>query len=206
MAGELDGQVELHPVEADLTTIEGVALTLEALRQQGPVDYLVNNAGFSTLGNFADLGIDSQRDMVSLHIDASITLCRAAVPFMRELEGGYIINVSSVGALLPRKGIAVYGATKAFLNFYSQALQEELADTGIQVQALCPGFIHTEFHREIESQGFDKSSIPPDMWTDAETVVTASLQALGSGQVVVIPDENYRELARTGLQRLSDSL
>jgi uncharacterized protein len=206
LARELEGQVELHAVEADLTTIEGVARTLEALRQQGPVDYLVNNAGYSTLGNFADLSIDSQRDMVSLHIDASITLCRAAVPFMRELGGGYIINVSSIGAFIAGQGIAVYGATKAFLNFYSQALQKELADTGIQVQALCPGYIHTEFHREMEKQGFDKSSTGADMWMDAQTVVTASLRALGSGQVVVIPDDNYRELARTCLQRLSDSL
>jgi uncharacterized protein len=206
LARELQGQVQLHVVEADLNTIEGVARTLEALRQQGPVDYLVNNAGFSTFGNFADLPIDGQRDMVSVHIDASITLCRAAVPFMRELGGGHIINVSSVGAMLPRKGIAVYGATKAFLNFYSQALQAELADTGIQVQALCPGYVHTEFHQDMERQGFDKGSIPDELWLDAASVVATSLAALGSGRVIVIPAEGYRSLARTALQQLSDSL
>ncbi len=119
---------------------------MEAIRQQGPVDYLVNNAGFGTFGHFDQLSIESQRSMVSLHIDASITLCRAAIPFMRELGGGTIINVSSLGTFVPGKGMAVYGATKAFLNYYSQALQAELAGTGIEVQALCPGFTRTEFH------------------------------------------------------------
>ena len=95
------------------------------------------------MGHSRISAIDGQRDMVSLHIDATITLCRAAIPFMRERGAGYIINVSSVGAFLPGKGLAVYGASKAFLNFFSLALQEELAGTGIEVQSLCPGYTHT---------------------------------------------------------------
>lgn len=141
---ELADSAELHAIQADLNSVEGVARTMEALRQQGPVDYLVNNAGFSTYGHFSAVGIDGQRDMVGLHIDAAMTLCRAAIPFMRERGEGHIINVSSVGAFLPGKGLAVYGATKAFINYFSLALQEELAGTGIEVQALCPGYIHTE--------------------------------------------------------------
>lgn len=206
LSDELAGQVELLPLEADLNTVEGVARTIEALRQKGPVDYLVNNAGFSTYGNFADLSIDSQRDMVGLHIDATISLCRAAVPFMRERGGGHIINVSSMGAFLPGRGLAVYGATKAFLNYYSQALQAELVDSGIQVQALCPGYIHTEFHQEMLSEGFDKSRIPQAMWMDAATVVAASLQALGSGRVLVIPGEGNLSMVRTAVQRQLDGL
>ena len=126
LAQELSDRAEVHSIEADLNSVEGVARTMEALRQQGPVDYLVNNAGFGTFGVFPDLDIQGQRDMVGLHIDASITLCRAAIPFMRERGRGHIINVSSVGAFLPGPGIAVYGASKAFLNFFSLALQAEL--------------------------------------------------------------------------------
>ena len=200
LAEELSGRAEVHAVEADLCTVEGVARTLEALRQKGPVEYLVNNAGFSTFGHFADLPIDRQRDMVSLHADASITLARAAVPFMREIGGGCIINVSSLGAFLPGKGLAVYGATKAFLNYFSQALQEELEGTGIEVQALCPGYIRSEFHDDMVSQGFDRDRIPPDMWIEATDVVSASLAALGSGQVLVVPGESFRELAAMGLR------
>ena len=136
LVGKLPGEFEFHALEADLNSVEGVARTMETLRQKGPVDYLVNNAGFSTFGQFAELPIDRQRDMVSLHIDTTITLCKAAIPFMCELGGGHIINVSSIGAFVPGKGLAVYGATKSFLNYYSLALQAELAGTGIEVQAL----------------------------------------------------------------------
>lgn len=203
---ELADRVELHAVEADLGGVEGVARAMEALRQLGPVDYLVNNAGFSTFGNFAALDIQGQRDMVSLHIDATMTLCRAAVPFMCERGSGHIINVSSVGAFLPGSGIAVYGATKAFLNFFSQALQAELAGTGIEVQALCPGYTHTDFHQEIEREGFAKSRIPADMWMQPDAVVAASLAALGGDRVLVVPGEANLAIARAGCQSQLDRL
>ncbi len=206
LAKELSGRAEVHSIEADLNSVEGVARTMEALRQQGPVDYLVNNAGFGTFGVFPDLDIQGQRDMVGLHIDASITLCRAAIPFMRERGRGHIINVSSVGAFLPGPGIAVYGASKAFLNFFSLALQAELDGTGVEVQALCPGYTHTEFHRDLEQQGFSKSQVPEQMWMKAADVVAASLAALGSGKVLVVPGEGNLELARAGCQRLLDAL
>ena len=206
LALELADQAELHVLEADLNSIEGVARTMETLRQKGPVDYLVNNAGFSTYGHFADLQIDSQRAMVDLHCDAAITLCRAAVPFMRELGAGFIINVASVGAFLPGKGLAVYGASKAFLTYFSQALQAELADSGIRVQALCPGYIRTEFHDVMAVQGFDRGRIPDEMWMDAPEVVAASLDALAGEQVLVVPGEGNLAMARAGLQRQLDAL
>lgn len=206
LAEELGETVEFHTLEADLNSVEGVARTMEILRQKGPVDYLVNNAGFSTFGEFADLPIEGQRDMVGLHVDTSITLCRAAIPFMRELGGGHIVNVSSMGAFLPGKGLVVYGATKAFLNYYSLALQAELAGTGIEIQALCPGYIHTEFHAEIEEQGFDKGRIPEEMWMTAEEVVSASLAAMGSGRVLVVPGEGNQSLAKMGLQQQLSAL
>jgi len=206
LASELAGQVEMHCLQADLGTIEGVARTLESMRQQGPVDYLVNNAGFGTFGNFDASSIESQRAMVNLHIDTSITLCRAAIPFMRERGGGTIINVSSLVAFLSGKGTAVYGASKAFLNYYSQALQAELTGSGIVVQALCPGFTHTEFHDQMAEGGFDRERIPAQMWMTAQAVVAASLAALGSGQVLVVPGEDNRAIARFGSQQLSDSL
>jgi uncharacterized protein len=206
LASELADAVEVHCLEADLGTIEGVARTMEAIRQQGPLDYLVNNAGFGTFGHFEQLSIESQRSMVSLHIDASITLCRAAIPFMRELGGGTIINVSSLGTFVPGKGMAVYGATKAFLNYYSLALQAELAGSGIEVQALCPGFTRTEFHEPMAAAGFERNRIPEQMWMTAEAVVAASLAALGSKQVLVVPGADNRGFARLGLQQQLDGL
>jgi short-subunit dehydrogenase len=201
LASELAESVELHCLEADLGTIEGVAKTMEAMRQQGPVNILVNNAGFGTFGNFDQVSIESQRAMVSLHIDASMTLCRAGIPFMRDQGGGAIINVSSLGSFVPGKGMAVYGATKAFLNYYSQALQAELAGTGIEVQALCPGFTRTEFHESMIEEGFDRDRIPDEMWMSSEEVVAASLAALGGGQVLVVPGQDNQGFAQSGLQQ-----
>jgi short-subunit dehydrogenase len=206
LASELVGSVEVHCLEADLGTVTGVATTMEAIRQQGPVDYLVNNAGFGTFGHFDQLSIDGQREMVNLHVDACITLCRAVIPFMRELGGGKIINVSSLGTFIPSKGVAVYGASKAFLNYYSQALQAELAGSGIEVQALCPGLTRTEFHDSMAKGGFDRSRIPDQMWMNADAVVAASLAALGNGKVLVVPGDDNLNFARAGLQQQLNDL
>ena len=206
LAAELAGVVEVRPLQADLGSIEGVARVMEALRQQGPVRYLVNNAGFGALGSFDTLSIESQRSMVNLHIDATITLCRAAIPFMRELGGGAIINVSSLGSFVAARGMAVYGASKAFLNYYSESLQAELADAGIAVQALCPGFTRTEFHDVMTAEGFDRDRIPAQLWMSAQDVVAASLAALGSGAVVVVPGAQNAELARAGLRQQLERL
>jgi short-subunit dehydrogenase len=206
LADELGERVELRCLQADLGSIAGVAATMEAIRQQGPVRYLVNNAGFGTFGDFETLSVDSQRAMVNLHIDATVTLCRAAIPFMREAGGGAIINVSSLGSFVQGRGMAVYGASKAFLNYYSEALQAELVGTAIEVQALCPGFTHTEFHDSMAEQGFDRERIPEQMWMAAEDVVAASLAALGSGKVVVVPGADNQGIARLGLQQQLERL
>lgn len=203
---ELAGSVEVHPVQADLCTVEGVAHTMEMLRQKGPVDILVNNAGFSPYGYFADVPIDGQRAMLELHCDAAITLTRAAIPFMKERGAGTIVNVSSLGSFLPGPGLAVYGATKVFLNYFSQSLQTELADTGIEVQVLCPGMVRTEIHDPMVEQGFDRSRFPDEMWMESTDVVAASIEAMGGGQLFVIPGEGNRELALLGARGMVEAL
>ena len=206
LAGELSGLAEVHVVEADLLTVEGVAHTMEMMRQKGPVDILVNNAGFSPYGSFIDAPIGEQRQMLDLHCDAAITLTRAALPFMRERGSGQVINVSSLGSFLPGPTLAVYGGSKAFLNYFSLSLQQELADTNIKVQALCPGLVRTEIHEPMKAQGFSPESFPDDMWMQAGEVVTASLQAMESDKVLVVPGEGNLALARMGLQGMLDAL
>lgn len=203
---ELAGEVEVHPVAADLCSTQGVAHTMEMLRQKGPVDILVNNAGFSPYGRFSEVPIDGQRAMLELHCDAAITLSRAAIPFMKERGVGSIINVSSLGSFLPGPGLAVYGATKVFLNYFSQALHMELATTGIEVQVLCPGLVRTEIHNPMAEQGFDHTKFPDEMWMESADVVAASLAALGSGELFVIPGEGNRELALLGARGLVEAL
>ena len=206
LAKELEAQTEVQVIEADLTTTEGVARTMEAIRQQGPLDFLVNNAGFSTFGNFEKENLDSQHDMVSLHINATLSLCRAAIPFMRESGGGSIVNVSSVGAFLPIGGVAVYAASKAFLNSYSVSLQAELVDSGIKVQCLCPGYTRTEIHDTDAMANFDKRHVPDAYWMEVGPVVATSLAALTSAQTIVVPGEGNLSMARKGVEMQLDAL
>ncbi len=206
LAQQLAHKVEVHVVEADLTTVEGVARAMEAIRQQGPLDYLINNAGFSTFGNFDQELIDPQHAMVALHIGATLSLSRAAIPFMREIGGGNIVNVSSVGAFLPVAGVAVYSATKAFLNSWSTSLQAELAETGIKVQSLCPGYTKTEIHDTTSMASFDKGRVPEAYWMEVEPVVAFSLEGLKGDQVILVPGEGNLDMARKGLQRQLEAL
>ncbi|MFV8820038.1 SDR family NAD(P)-dependent oxidoreductase [Haliea sp. E17] len=204
LAAELAGEVEVIPVVADLASIEGNARTLEALRQRGPVSILVNNAGFGALGPFAESAITAQQAMVSVHIDATINLCRAALPFMREQGGGYIINVGSVLALAPLPGTAVYSATKAFLANFSAVLQEEERPHGIRVQCLCPGLTRTGFHEAEGFSGSGPGEFPEAMWMQPDAVVAHSLAALAHEEVIVVPGEVNQQMAREALQRQLD--
>lgn len=194
LAAELEGRVEVHCLAADLGSIEGVTRTIECLRQKGPVDYLVNNAGFGLFGRFAEMDLAAQQDMVRVHIDATLSLSRAAVPFMKDSGGGYIINVSSVGAFVPLARNAVYSATKAFLNSFSQSLQAEVAEANIRVQCLCPGYVRTEIHGREGMEDLQVERIPAEAWMDAAEVVTASLDALDDDRVILVPGEYNRRM------------
>jgi uncharacterized protein len=206
LAAELAGRAEVHIVEADLTTEEGLTRTVESLRQKGPVDMLVNNAGFAVSGAFEGAHIDRQQAMVDLHIGATLRLTRAAVPFMRERGGGAVINISSMASLMPMKGVAVYAASKAFLNTFSLALQQELEGSGIRVQCLCPGYTRTEFADQPELADFDASLVPEELWMTADEVVRESLSALDTDKVLVVAGEQNRRLAALAVANLEQAL
>jgi short-subunit dehydrogenase len=172
--------------DSDIQRVETRIVELNSL------DMLVNNAGFGTTQESAKSDLGKQVDMIQVHVIASVRLSRAALPGMIAAGCGAIINVSSMSASLPlvgvpRPGTVTYSATKAYLLVFSQALQAELRGTGVKVQALCPGFTHTEFHDTAEYKEFNHSEIPEGFWMSAEEVVTESLNALKHGKVVCIP-------------------
>lgn len=206
LRSELAGQVEVHAIAADLTTVEGVARSIEALRQLGPVDLLVNNAGMGVFGAFADAALEPQLATTRLHIDACLALTRAALPFMRERGSGAIINVASVGAFFHMKDTAVYGASKAFLQSFSESLQLEVASSGIRVQCLCPGMTRTEIHDTPLFEGFDKTRVPAELWMEPAEVVRQSLAALEEERVTVITGEQNVAMVSASVQATLDSL
>jgi short-subunit dehydrogenase len=191
----------IYSLALDLSSSIGVARVMEAIRQKGPISLLINNAGFGTLGRFAEADLDEQQAMVNLHCNATLALCRAALPYMKENGGGRIINVSSLGSFFPLKNSAVYGASKAFLNAYSEALQLEVRRDGVKVQCLCPSYTRSEFHLRKSLTGVDNSAVPEDMWWTAEALVAFSLGELysDSDAVICVPGDDGRQLAHQAL-------
>lgn len=203
LAAELQ---ERHAIAAEVlvadlakqTDVEWVAQHIAGLET---LDMLVNNAGFGTTGRFFKVDLTKHLDMIHVHVVASVRFCHAALPGMVAHDRGAIVNVASVTAFAPLIGNVTYSATKSFLVTFSQALQMELAGTGVKVQALCPGFTYSGFHDTPEYARFKRSSIPAFMWMSAEDVVAGSLKALERNRVVYIPGFQNRllvALARGG--------
>lgn len=180
-------------VAADLTQPSELRTVEERVAGDEALDLLVNNAGFGTIGRFAMLDPDREEEEVRLNVIALQRLTRAALPGMMARKRGAIINVSSMAGLQPGgPNNATYSATKAFVNSFTEALHEELRGSGVQVQALCPGFTRTEFQ---ERAGVDTSDLPSFAWMSAEAVVDASLAGLSRGDVVLVPGFGNRVVA-----------
>ena len=182
IAGEL--QTEVQVLAADLAEAKSLAGVEEFMLRQTELDLLVNNAGFGTVGEFAELALEDEATQVQLNVLALTRLAHCGVQAMVKTRGGAIINVSSLAAFQPAPYSAVYGATKAYVKSFSQSLNAELKDSGIKVQALCPGLTHTEFHERAQ---INTSNVPDFMWQSAEDVVKESLEGLKKNQVVVVP-------------------
>jgi short-subunit dehydrogenase len=176
---------------ADLATDEGIRATEEAIAACPRLEFLVNNAGFGTLGRFWKADLAGQETMHSLHVIAAMRLTWAALQGMTARNTGSIVNVSSVAAFAHTEGSVSYCATKAWMNSFTEGLDIELTGAGsaVRVQALCPGFTITEFH---DTLGVDRANIPSYLWMTSDAVVEASLRGLDRRQIVVIPGWKYK--------------
>jgi hypothetical protein len=137
-------RVPVDIVTADLSTPDGLAAVVDRLGTD-EIDVLVNNAGFATHGRFTDEDPARIRDEVALNVTAVVGLARAVLPGMVRRGRGTVINVASTAAFQPIPFMAVYGATKAFVLSFSEALWGELVGSGVTVLALAPGATSTEF-------------------------------------------------------------
>jgi hypothetical protein len=177
--------VTVKVIIAELSEENGIKKVMDAIKKSGSIDALVNNAGFGGKENlFHKVSIDSQIKMIQVHISATVRLTHAVIPGMINNGEGIIINVSSVGAFFPMPGNSIYGSTKAFLNVFSESIHTELKDKGIKIQALCPGFTSTDFHKQM---GIDEK-IKNDVkhWMSPEDVVDGSLKALDKNKIIYI--------------------
>lgn len=174
---------------ADLADPAAVEALARRIAECPDLVLLVNNAGFGLPGRFAEGDPARQLAMIQVHVAATVRLTRAALPGMLTRGSGAIINVSSVAAFWPTSGSVTYGVTKNALNTFTEALAQELAGTGVQVQALCPGYTYTEFH---DAQETSRPTLPRPFWMTPSAVVAHSLRDLQRGQVLSIPGWTYQ--------------
>ena len=179
-------QVDVRSMAIDLSSVDGVNAVAEVCARE-PLSMLVNCAGVSHYMPLAELPADKALELVMVKVLAPTMLSRAVVPGMIVRREGAIINVAGMiafsgpapASVMPRR--AIYAGALAYLVAMSQTLSAELENTGVKVQALCPGVVATEFH---ERQGIDMSKVPR---MSADDVVTASLRGLEEGEVVTAP-------------------
>lgn len=195
LAGELPTKCLVLP--ADLSDPAGAKRLLNAVEESGwTVDVFANNAGFGDVGPFADADPAKLAAMIQVNVAAFTELLRGVLPGMKLRNRGRILNVGSVAGFQPGPFMAVYYATKAYVNSLSEALASELAGTGVTVTCLCPGPVETEF---AAVAGFEKGGFSAGAKLTARDVATAGIRALNRGRVRIIP--GWRNRLMIALQR-----
>ena len=208
-------RVNVTALVADLSKPDSLRVVEKRIAENSALELLVNNAGFGGCMPFVELDPDKAEELINLKVLAVTRLTRAALPGMLARRKGAIINVSSrlgfSGSLgssqLPKR--ATYAGANAYINTFTQLLHSELDGTGVQVQALCPGLVATEFHGHV---GTDSSRFPAAIVMQPDDLVSAALAGLKLGEVICVPaledadlltqiqesERKFFELSRTG--------
>jgi short-subunit dehydrogenase len=182
-----------HIFPLDLTDPTCPKALFDAVAAKGlTVDVLVNNAGFGDLGPFANADLGKMLRMIQLNVTALTELTGLFLPGMLSRKSGQILNVGSVAGFQPGPFMAVYYATKAFVNSFSEALASELAGTGVSVTCLCPGPTRSEFAKAAgmeQTELFTVGSV-----ADTYSVALAGVRAMKRRKRLIVTGFRNRSL------------
>jgi len=180
----------VETIVADLSTPDGQdQVAARAADPDRPIELLVNNAGRSLNTPFVRSTVPSEAELLQLNVMAVMRLTHAVLPAMVARRSGSVINVSSVAGFgVPMPG-STYSASKAWVTNFTESVALSVAPFGVQVMALCPGYVRTEFHQRA---GINMSKTPNFLWLDADRLVDDALRDLRRGKVVSVPDWKYK--------------
>ena len=176
--------VRVDVAPADLGAPGAAAALWATATAAGPVDILINNAGFGHFRPFADVTAGRDAEMLQLNVGSLVELCHHLVATVPAGKPGWILNVASIAAWQAAPNFATYGASKAFVRSFSEALHYELAPRGIKVSCLCPGGTHTEFHA-VAGAG-DYGALARASMLPSATVAEKGVRALLRGKKTLV--------------------
>ena len=181
-------QLNVHVRVVDLCDKSQIDELVSWLEQNKiEIDLLINNAGLGDYGSIATGDIERNDRILQVNITALTFLTRLLLPQMIGRKRGAILNVSSSAGFLPIPGMAVYAATKAYANSFTEALRAELRGTGVTVTALCPGPVHTEFGDVAKRPGGEPETGPEFIYVSIEQTARVALAAIEADKPLVIP-------------------
>lgn len=198
LAGELAAQhgTRTKVVVADLADPAAPARIVADIEAAGiTIDALVNNAGYGVPGSYRSTRWEQQRDFIQVMVTAVAELTHRLLPGMLSRGYGRIVNVASLAGLVPSPaGHTLYGASKALLIKFSQALAQEVGPHGVHVTAVCPGFTYSEFH-DVTGTRDRVRRLPSFLWMDARSVALQGYDAVEAGRPIVVTGRVNRVIA-----------
>jgi hypothetical protein len=178
--------VRVEIVIADLGKADAAHALWDAAIASGPIDILINSAGFGYFRRFDSVDWARDAELVQLNMTSLVALTRCFVEARKGSTGrAHIVNISSTGAYQSVPNMALYAASKAFVRNFSEALHDEHHGTPLSVTCVCPGGTETAFH--AASGGGDYSWIANASTKSAEFVAHAAIRAMQRGERTVVP-------------------
>ena len=177
----------VHVIVSDFARRDAVARLCADIAARGlPIDALVNNAGYGVPGVYGASSWTRHDEFLQVLVTSVAELTHRLLPAMIARGHGHIVNIASVAGLVPAPaGHTLYGASKAFVIKFSEALAHEVRPTGVHVTAVCPGFTLSEFH-DVTGTREQMKRLPPWMWMDAATVARQGFDAVMAGTPIYV--------------------
>lgn len=181
-AGQIEtNETTVSPVQADLATYEGVERFYAELKSAGrPVEIVAMNAGVGVGGDFTrETDLEEELDIINVNVTSTVHLAKRVLKDMVARNEGRILITSSIAGQAPTPLEAVYGASKAFLTSFADALRHELKDTNIKITTLMPGPTETNFFHRA---GMDDTKVGQSEKDNPAEVAREGIEALMAGE------------------------